>query len=349
MRWEGCCRSCAVRGSDLGVNDFSCQAQERFLDEEFVFRRAVWRLLAAQGCHKGDQLFLVGLLAGLGRDRHDLGSGIEAGGGFFQAQANGEGRLEGFEQDGAAFCAVDFEAASHRCWFHGGNVYEGEAAFVFEHAEGVVRALGSLGAISAEEGGCSLRSPHEPDDLIEHVTAEVEEDSPLVDGKRGARGIVDVCGHVSACAVDVAQQAAVGPFGDLAETTLVAEHVAHLDEQVTVLGFADDALPCWPVFAGRFVVPYVFAGVDESFGLGEAFGILAFGGDGDDGSVGKELFFVVEPVDLAEWASVVLDLGAAFGIGFVKANDFDIGRVEHGLELAGGVAVFCAVLGHSDG
>src|SRR5690349_4562412 len=92
-------------------------AQEGLLDQELVLRRAVWRLRAAQGREKRDELALVHLLAGDGRQRDDLLAGRVLPRRLGQGQANG---LAGVERlgDGAATGAVDLEAAGVRAGLH---------------------------------------------------------------------------------------------------------------------------------------------------------------------------------------------------------------------------------------
>ena len=91
----------------------------------------------------------------------------------------------------------------------------------------------------------------------------------------------------------------------------------------------------------------MLAGLDDALGLVQALVVAALGGDGDDGAIAEQFFLAVQEADLPI-GFVVGNLLAALGVGFVQADDFDLGIVEHCLEFASGVTVFGAVLRHAD-
>ena len=91
----------------------------------------------------------------------------------------------------------------------------------------------------------------------------------------------------------------------------------------------------------------MLASLDDALGLVQALVVAALGGDGDDGAIAEQFFFAVQEADLPI-GFVVGNLLAALGVGFVQADDFDLGVVEHCLEFACGVTVLGAVLRHAD-
>ena len=109
---------------------------------------------------------------------------------------------------------------------------------------------------------------------------------------------------------------------------MVAQHKAHLHLQIGGPRLCDDLLPLRPVVSGWLVVPHVLASLDDALGLVQALVVAALGGDGDNGAIAEQLFFAVQEADLPI-GFVVGDLLAALGVGFVQADDFDLGIVEH--------------------
>ena len=92
---------------------------------------------------------------------------------------------------------------------------------------------------------------------------------------------------------------------------------------------------------------HVLASLDDALGLVQALVVAALGGDGDNGAIAEQFLLAVQEADLPI-ESVVGDLLAALGVGFVQTDDFDLGVVEHCLEFASGVAVLGAVLRHAN-
>ena len=136
--------------------------------------------------------------------------------------------------------------------------------------------------IRTQIAGCFGGFAKNPDDLIEHVPGELVEDAaPMgVDLLTAVRG--NVGRHVGADGKDVAEQAALGPFGDQVKTVVVTQHVAHLNEQLLLAGGGNDALPLRPVVSGSLVVPYVLACRHDLLGLVEALYVEPLGRHGDD-------------------------------------------------------------------
>ena len=128
---------------------------------------------------------------------------------------------------------------------------------------------------------------------------------------------------------------------------MIAQHKAHLHLQISGPRLRDDPLPLRPIVPGRLVVPHVLAGLDDALGLVQTLVVAALGGNGDNGAIAEQFFFAVQEADLSI-GGVVCDLLATLGVGFVQADDFDFGVVEHCLEFASGVAVLGAVLRHAD-
>src|SRR5688572_29644602 len=85
-------------------------AEQRLLHQQLVLRRAVRAPLATQDGKEGDQLTLVHLLAGDGRELQDMLAGRVIRRRLQERQAD---RLAGIERlgDGGAARAVDLEAA----------------------------------------------------------------------------------------------------------------------------------------------------------------------------------------------------------------------------------------------
>src|SRR5262245_28289651 len=77
-------------------------------------------------------------------------------------------------------------------------------------------------------------------------------------------------GHVRADGKHPAQQARSDPLADTLKAIVAAKHVAHLDDQLTLLGQRNHSLPLRPVRAGRLIVPDMLAGPDDLLGLVEA-------------------------------------------------------------------------------
>ena len=132
------------------------------------------------------------------------------------------------------------------------------------------------------------------------------------------------------------------------KTVVVAQHIAHLNEQVLLAGRGNNALPLCPVVSGSLVVPNVLAGCHDFLGLVEALDVKPFGRYGEDGRVGEHLLRRLEPMDGRKAGIGICKLCAAFGVRLKDADQFNISVGLHGDHFACGVRVFCAVLGHLD-
>ena len=92
----------------------------------------------------------------------------------------------------------------------------------------------------------------------------------------------------------------------------------------------------------------MLAGLHAAFRLIEAVVGGAFGSDGGDAVVVQHFALAAEPVDVLVGA-----VGGGHGptplfIGLEDTGQLDIGIVEDGAQLAGGVGVFGSVLGYTN-
>src|SRR6266545_2718730 len=124
----------------------------------------------------------------------------------------------------------------------------------------------------------------------------------------------DPGGHMRADGEDMAQQARLSPLGDVLEAIVVAEHIAHLDDQLTLLG------------------------------LVEALVVAAFRGDRHNPSIIEQLTRIVEPAYARVWSAGALQLPAPRQVGLKDARKLHARVAPKRLELAGGVAVFGTIL-----
>ena len=87
---------------------------------------------------------------------------------------------------------------------------------------------------------------------------------------------------------ELAQQAGARPGAYLLEAGLVAEHVAHLDEQATVARLGDQRLEARPIVAARLVVPEMLASVDGGVRHRQALAVQALDRHGGDRRIAQQ-------------------------------------------------------------
>src|SRR5438874_13478324 len=95
-------------------------------------------------------------------------------------QTEGTDRIERL-QNSAALGTVHLESAGGRPGLHGGNVDGRDGPAELENGNGVVRVPWQLGCRRVLKCSPNMgRTPQQPDDLVEHVTAQVIHDAALM-------------------------------------------------------------------------------------------------------------------------------------------------------------------------
>ena len=71
-----------------------------------------------------------------------------------------------------------------------------------------------------------------------------------------------------------------------------------MDMQGVFPGRLYDALPAWIIFTSRFVIPCMFAGVDDRRRLRQALIVAAFRGNGHDGVIAEHFLLCSDTEDV---------------------------------------------------